>query len=197
MKFDYQPEVKGVTVWTDSDFAGCVKSRESISAGIIQLGGHLVKSWSSNQAVIALSSGEAEYYGLVKEAFMGLGIAAIICNLGRDYEDSIEIRTDASAAIGIACRIGIGKIRHIETNQLWLQQKVLLGDMVVSKVKGEDNLADALTKPVEGKLLSEHLDKVGSSLRVGRHKLAPILDTVEEDLEDGERDGDCENPETY
>ena len=67
----------------------------------------------------------------------------------------------------------------------------------MSKVKGEDNLADALTKPVEGKLLSEHLDKVGSSLCGGRHKLAPLLDTVEKSLEDGEGDGECENPETY
>ena len=54
MKLRYQQEVKGVSVWTDTDFAGCVKSRKSISAGVIQLGGHLVKSWSSNQAVIAL-----------------------------------------------------------------------------------------------------------------------------------------------
>ena len=76
MKFDYQGTVNGVTVWTDTDFAGCVKSRKSTSAGIIQLGGHLIKSWSINQAVIALSSGEAEYYGLVKGASTGIGTEA-------------------------------------------------------------------------------------------------------------------------
>ena len=116
MKFGYQQEVKGDTVWTDTDFAGCVKSRKSTSAGVIKLGAHLVKSWSSSHSVIALSSGEAEYYGLVKGSSMGLGTAAIIQDLGRDYEDAIEDRTDASAAIGIARRIGISKIRHIETN---------------------------------------------------------------------------------
>ena len=130
IKCGYQQEVKGVTVWTDTDFAGCVKSRKSTSAGVFQFGEHLVKSWSSNQAAIALSSGEAEYYGLVKGASMGLETASIIRDLGRHYEDAIEVRTDASAAIGIACRTGIGKIRQIETNQLWLQQKVLLGDIV-------------------------------------------------------------------
>ena len=77
---------------------------------------------------------------------MGLGAAAIIRDLGRDYEEALELRTDASAATGIANRIGSCKIRHIETNQVWLQQKVLEGHLVVSKVKGEDNLADALTK---------------------------------------------------
>ena len=103
-----------------------------------------MKSWATNQAVIALSSGEAEYYGLVKGASMGLGAVAIIHDLGCEYENALEIRTDASAAIGIANRIGIGKIRHIETNQLWLQQKVLEGKLVVSNVKGADNLAAAV-----------------------------------------------------
>ena len=147
-----------------------------------------MKSWSTNQAVIALSSGEAEYYGLVKGASMGLGAASIIRDLGWDYQDALEIRTDASAAIGIANRIGIGKIRHIETNQLWLQQKVPEGKLVVSKVKVEGNLADALTKPVDGKLLAEHLVRVGSILPEGRHALAPVLDATEDEVAGGEGD---------
>ena len=122
---------------------------------------------------------------------MGMGTEAIIRDLGKDYDEALEIRTDASAAIGIANRIGIGKIRHIETNQLWLQQKVLDGKLVVSKVKGEDNLADALTKPVDGKLLSEHLDRVGSIVSADRHPLAPALDTEEECSKgDGEMEGE-------
>ena len=149
-----------------------------------------MKSWSTNQAVIAPSSGEAEYYGLVKGASMGLGAVAIIHDLGCEYENALEIRTDASAAIGIANRIGIGKIRHIETSQLWLQQKVLEGKLVVSKVKGEDNLADALTKPVDGKLLADHLVRVGSIVCEGRHALAPALDTEEEIVGDGEVEGE-------
>ena len=111
---------------------------------------------------------------------MGLGAASIIQDLGCEYDDPPEIRTDASAAVGIANRIGIGKIRHIETNQLWLQQKVLEGKLVVSKVKGEENLADALTKPVDGKLLTEHIKRVGSILLEGRHSLAPALDLTGE-----------------
>ena len=77
-----QEAVDKITEWTDTDFAGCIKSRKSTSAGIIQLGKHLIKSWSTNQAVIALSSGEAEYYGLVKGGSMGLGSKAILEDLG-------------------------------------------------------------------------------------------------------------------
>ena len=37
---------------------------------------------------------------------------------------SITILTDASAAKGIASRRGLGKVRHIEVNQLWVQERV-------------------------------------------------------------------------
>ena len=59
--------------YSDTDWAGCVKTRKSTSGGCILLGDHLLKSWSSTQANIALSSGEAEMYGVVKAAGMALG----------------------------------------------------------------------------------------------------------------------------
>ena len=73
-----------------------------------------------------------------------------------------------------------------------MQQGVLLRDIVVTKLKGEDNIADALTKPVDGKLVSEHLEKVGSSVHTDRHRLAPLLDVVEENWEGEGRDGEGE-----
>ena len=35
------------------------------------LGSHMIKGWSTTQSVIALSSGEAEYYGLVRGSSIG------------------------------------------------------------------------------------------------------------------------------
>ena len=81
---------------------------------------------------------------------MGIGSKAILEDLGVHLSEPIEIKTDASAAIGIACRVGVGKIRHIEVNQLWLQHRIAKGDIVAIKVDGEHNLADALTKVVGG-----------------------------------------------
>ena len=72
--FGYQGQERNVVTWSDSDFAGCIKSRKWTSAGVIRLGNHTIKTWSTNQAVIALSSGEAEYYALVKSASVAIGI---------------------------------------------------------------------------------------------------------------------------
>ena len=82
----------------------------------------MIKTWSNTQSVVALSSGEAEYYGMVKGASLALGIRSMLSDLAVNL--TIRLRTDATAAKGIAARRGLGKVRHIEVNQLWLQDKV-------------------------------------------------------------------------
>ena len=42
-------------------------------------GGHVIKSWGTNQATLALPSGEAEIYGMVRGARQALGLS----NCGR------------------------------------------------------------------------------------------------------------------
>ena len=66
MLFGYQSKQEGIEVWTDTDFGGCQKTRKSTSGGIIRHGKHIIKSWSTNHAVVALLSGEAEYHGMLK-----------------------------------------------------------------------------------------------------------------------------------
>ena len=46
------------------------------------LGGCAIKSWASTQALVSLSSAEAEYYGVVKAASVGLGIKSMMSDLG-------------------------------------------------------------------------------------------------------------------
>ena len=76
-------------------------------------GSHLLKAYSRTQSNIALSSGEAEYYGLVSTASEALGLVAMT----EDFGDKAEsfLYADASAAIGVANREGLGRIRHLDT----------------------------------------------------------------------------------
>ena len=89
----------------------------------------------------------------------------------------IVIESDASAAIGIANQIGIGKVRHIEVNQLWIQDKVRDGTIRIHKCKGTENPADSLTKPVKNEDLKWHLTLTGIQLQEGRSSIAPQLDS--------------------
>ena len=139
-----QQEVELVDIYTDIDWAGCPKTRKSTSGGCLMLGRHTLKHWSSTQSGVSLSSGEAEFHGVVKRAGMGLGYQALLQDLGIHAE--LRVWTDFSAAIGIAGRQGLGKLRHLDTHTLWLQQAVRSKRLELKKVLGTANPADVLTK---------------------------------------------------
>ena len=137
-------------------------------------GSHIIKSWSSIQSVVALSSGEAEYYSMVKGASVALGLQSVLKDF--NIECSIVLKSDASAAIAISTRRGLGKVRHIEVCQLWLQDRVRRGDLKVVKVCTHENVADALTKYVSQDVMLMHMKSTNQCLTEGRHELAPATE---------------------
>ena len=138
------------------------------------IGSHCIRTWYSTQPSVTLSSGEAEYYGLVKAAGAGLGHQSLMCDL--DIKLPVRAWTDSSAAIGIASRSGLGKLRHLETLTLWLQEKVRTGAIIVKKVHGEVNPADIFTKHLPSKEKVHQLLKLfGCEYREGRAESAPLL----------------------
>ena len=82
LNFDYHPGGEGLMGYSDSDYAGCVATRKSTSGGCIMAGRALLKSWSKQQKVVALSSAEAETYALVATACEVLGLQACGRDLG-------------------------------------------------------------------------------------------------------------------
>ncbi len=134
-------------------------------------GSHAVKAWSTTQQVVALSSGEAEYYSMVRGGSMGLGIRAMANDLGMSI--GVNVKTDASAAKGIASRKGFGKVRHIDVIQLWLQDKVSKAEIVIEQLSTHNNISDALTKHVDSNKLNSHMNSVGLLIVQLRHELSP------------------------
>ena len=136
-------------------------------------GSHCIKSWASAQGVIALSSGEAEYYGVVKAASVGLGIKSMLTDLGFKLE--LEVLTDASAAKGIASRRGLGKTRHVAVHFLWVQERVRSGDLTLSKVWGGGNPADLLTKYLTRDKMNRCMITFNLEYMDGRSAIAPAV----------------------
>ena len=60
---------------------------------------------------------------------------------------TVRIRTDSTAAKGIAGRKGLGKIKHMDVRYLWVQDQVRQGDINIKHIDGKINPADVLTKP--------------------------------------------------
>ena len=72
-----------------------------------------------------------------------------------DWRFPVQLRVSShsSAAKGTASRLGLGKLRHVDTRYLWLQERVFSGHLQVQKIPGTANPADILTKAVAGSLL--------------------------------------------
>ena len=162
-----------ITTFTDSDWAGCKQTRKSTSGGAITIGQHMLKSWATSQTVVALSSGEAELYAMTKAASQTIGIMSMAADFGETM--SGEVRSDASAAIGIVHRQGLGKVRHIEVQNLWLQEHVASGKLKVSKVAGEANPADLMTKFLSRPDIDYKAKMLGFQVVQGRADTAPQL----------------------
>ncbi len=131
-----------------------------------------MKHWSSTQASIALSSAEAEFGGVVRGAGQGLGYQALLSDLGVSVP--LRVWTDSSAAVGICQRQGLGKLRHLDTQTLWVQQAIRTGRVDLRKVLGERNPADLLTKHSLSRARLEMLVKLrGCKYLEGRAEIAP------------------------
>ena len=119
----------------------CIRDR------VWSLGGHCIKTWSASQGAYALSSAEAELYGMVERVTRAKGLRTLAWELGfRSLRNVIKLGTDSSAAKSFVSRRGLGKMRHLEIRDLWLQAEVEQGRLEVHKVKGDQNPADLMTK---------------------------------------------------
>ena len=133
----------------------------------------MLRAWSSTQSVIALSSGEAEYYAALKGASVALGFQAMCKDLG----DHVEIRlfTDSAAALGICGRRGLGKVRHIEVGFLWLQSLVSQKRLRIQKIKGDKNPADLYTKHLKLEDIDKHMETLSCYVKDDRTTVVPTI----------------------
>ena len=133
------------------------------------VGGHLIKSWSRTQDSVTLSSAEAELVALSKLAMEMLGVRSMASEWRMMHGCAAsKLFVDASAAFSIAKRHGAGKMRHINVKTLWLQEKEIRKVLSYSKIKGEDNPADGLTKHVRQELAAKYAKTVNMKLSVDR-----------------------------
>jgi len=151
---------------SDSDWAGCRSTRKSTMCGIVVWAGIPITMFSRTQSVVALSSPESEYYGGCAVASECLYVRTILDFWG--YRPSIEIQLDASSAIAIGNRHGLGKVRHMEVKYLWLQQLVATKHVRLVKVRGTEHPPDMGTKH----LARESLEKCRRT--VGLRRLSEV-----------------------
>ena len=128
---------------------------------------------------MALSSAEAELHAMVAASAETLGVVSLMADMGLTVEGEIFGDSTAALAIAIAQRQGIGKLRHVRTQALWVQEARAEGRLRYKKVLGSRNPADSLTKYMPATLMDQHVETIGLEFRGGRADSAPSLNSVE------------------
>ena len=115
---------------------------------------------AKTQAVVAPSSAEAELYGLVRASAETMGLISTYKDLGTHMNG--VVLGDASAALAIVARRGLGKLRHLDTNYLWIQEEAAKGELNFKKVAGVDSGADLFTKTLSWNEMQSNIHKLSS-----------------------------------
>jgi hypothetical protein len=153
---DMPGEIDG---FSDSDWAGCRRTRRSTSGGVVLHGAHLIGHWSKTQVGIALSSCEAELNSALKMGTELIGLKHTLSEWG--VQINLRLHADSSPLKGLLERRGTGKIKHLEMKQLWLQEKVRAGEIEFLKVPRKDNSSDALTHHWTRAEGADHFGRIG------------------------------------
>ena len=165
--FGFETQSNVVDGFADSDWAGDKSTMKSTSGGVIVWGRHTMKSWASAQTTIALSSGEAELYAVLKMAVQMTGFISLAADFGLKLDGMIQ--TDSNAALGIVHRDGLGgRCRHIKVQYLWIQGKVKDKEFGIKKVPGEQNPADIFTKSLSKEIMDKFLKMLQFYRTMGR-----------------------------
>ena len=82
--------------------------------------------------VVSLSSAESELYAAVKTAPEGLGVQSVAKDLG--ILCGLNLHLDASATMDLVNRRGVGKAKHVDMENLWIQEASKSGRFVTKKV---------------------------------------------------------------
>ena len=90
--------------------------------------------------------GHHERCAPVKTASEGLRIQSVAKDMGISCEMNLHL--DASATMCLVSWRGLGKAKHVDMQNLWIQEASKAGRFVAKKVGTNANPADLMTKPL-------------------------------------------------
>ena len=95
---------------------------------------------------------------------------------------ALRVGLDSSAALGIVRRVGLAKLKHVDTKYLWVQHARKEGRLGMFQVDGKLNGANLMTKYMGKEILERDMKNCGLIALSGRHadalKLEVDLGTI-------------------
>ena len=96
---------------------------------------------------------------------MAVGVQALFEDWSLEF--GMVVHSDSSTSLSIASRRGLGKLRHVQTRYLWLQQMTNEKRITLKKILGTKNSSDLFTKIMAWPLISKYMQTLGYEFRDG------------------------------
>ena len=148
--------------FTDSDYAGCVEDRKSTTGYAFILSDAAV-AWSSRkQAIVTLSTTEAEFVAAATSTCQLIWMKRILKRIGYAGSSSPVIFCDNSSAIKLSKNpVMHGKSKHIDVRFHFLRDLVNEGEVQLKFCGTRDQVADIFTKPLKLEAFEDFRSKLG------------------------------------
>jgi hypothetical protein len=112
--------------------------------------------------LVALSSAEAEFWGMAKGLCELLWLKRLFTEIGFAPNCEMDLFCDNKAAIDISHNpVQHDRTKHVEIDRHFIKQNLEDKTIRFPFIKSEDHLADVLTKAVCSKTFYNSLDKLG------------------------------------
>ena len=158
---DVEQPLDTVVVYADASWASDA-GRRSTSGGLLVYRGFVFSFWSRTQTSIAQSTCESELVACNTAVCEGKLLVSLLASLGR--EAKIRVYCDNTAAIQFSARVGVGRMKHLELRELFLQDQVRQKLISLQHIGGFANPADLLTKVLSRPRTEELCRMIGLSL---------------------------------
>jgi hypothetical protein len=141
--------------YSDADYVGCKVDRKSTSRTCQFLGRSLVCWSSKKQNSVALSTTEAEYVAAGSCCAQLLSMRQTLKDYGYTL-NHVPLLSDNESAIKITYNpCEHSRTKHIDIQHHFLRDHANKGDIVISHVRTNEQLADILTKPLDERRFRE------------------------------------------
>ncbi|KAF2303067.1 hypothetical protein GH714_013211 [Hevea brasiliensis] len=131
----------------DSDWAGSLDDRRSISANVFTLGSGVITWSSKKQATVALSTSEVEYITTTSAACQTIWLRRLLADLQQEQKGATEIFCDNKTTISMTKNPTFhSRTKHIELRHHFICDLIAKEEIILKYCSTNEQLADILTK---------------------------------------------------
>ena len=151
-KLEFRGDLRPLTGYTDSDWAGDTETRRSTAGYIFNVGSGAISWAAKRQQSVALSTCEAEYMGQTQATKEAIWLRTLLKELlgGLNTTDQIAatiIYGDNQGAIAMAKNPQYhSRTKHIAIQEHFVREKTASGEVEMNYIPTDKQVADGLTK---------------------------------------------------